>query len=148
VLLIKHDVSAALAEMDPDQSEYIVQRSVDAAIGRALQPWRNEQARHEAQRQAIESALSDLPCRMRYDDIWSAKAQQFATDAVDGVRDGASVRQMTAAAKLALEPLRAEFEHNRKKSSPASRNALERHSRRTGTGRRDGSPSTECIANW
>ena len=53
----------------------------------------DKQARRETQLQAIESALSDLTFWLRYLDTWSAKAQRLATDAVDGVRDGASVRQ-------------------------------------------------------
>jgi hypothetical protein len=111
VLLIKPEVSAALAEIAPDESDYIVQRSVDAAIARALAPWRSAREKRQAKRGGIESALATLPLEMRWNSDWSAQARKIASDAADGARDDAGVSDIAAAAKGALRPLIAQHQH-------------------------------------
>jgi excisionase family DNA binding protein len=111
VLLIKPELLATLANIEPDESDYIVQRSVDAAIARALQPWNTAEERRQAKAQAIERALDDLPFYMRFDRDWQARARKSACEAVDGARDDTSANTLAALARVSVHPLIQEYEH-------------------------------------
>src|SRR5262249_38723109 len=76
-------------------------------------PWRGAEQKRQANRRAVDGALSDLPLQMRWDTTWEARARQAANEAVDDARNG-SARDMAAVAELALRPLVSEFEHERK----------------------------------
>ena len=110
-VIVQGEVLSALAAVSLAQDHWTVRSMVDAAIARALQPWRDGQARLEAKHRAVESTLSDLPFWMKHDDAWGPRARQIAEESVDSARDGATASQMAIAAKLALNPLRAEYEH-------------------------------------
>jgi excisionase family DNA binding protein len=111
-LLIKPEVLATLAEIQPDESDSIVRSLVDAAIARRLKPWYAAEGRRRAQRDAINRALSSLPFQMKWDDSWQARARKIACEAVDGASEDTTESDMAMIAELALRPLTAEYTHD------------------------------------
>jgi excisionase family DNA binding protein len=111
---IQGDVVTVLNKTEVDQDDDTVKSLVDAAIARALTPWREDQRRRQEKHDALESAIADLPIWLRHDRAWESRARHIAGEAIDGARDSATPSQMAAAATLALRPLVAEFEHQQK----------------------------------
>ena len=109
--LVKSEINAALSEVEPDEDDSIVRELVDAAIVCALSPWRVAEAKRLARQTGIESAISTLPLEMRWGADWSAHARKIALDAADSSRDDADASDIAAAAKAALHPLLAEYQH-------------------------------------
>jgi excisionase family DNA binding protein len=102
-LLVKPHVMAALTEIEPDENHYTIETQIDAAISRALEPWR----RTEQRRKAIEDAVQALPISMRWnhDYDWEARARIVASEAVALVREDASPKELEAIAEEAVNPL-------------------------------------------
>ena len=83
-LLVKPEAAAALAELEPDENDYVVQKVVEAAAARALAPWREAERRRQAAEYALETAVDSLPLWMRHDRDWSARARAAASEAIHG----------------------------------------------------------------
>jgi excisionase family DNA binding protein len=107
-VIIQPEVMAALAELQPDEDHYTVERLIEASIARALKPWRSAQQRLKA----IERALDTLPWSMRTNNNWKARARIAAAAAVDSARADASPEEMKAIAQEAVHPLIQKYEHN------------------------------------
>lgn len=103
-------VEAALTSLQPNQPRYIVQRLVDAAVGKALRPWKRQQ---EIKR-AIESAMNKLTWEVRFRSEFAAlkqRAWEAAVAAVAGIRAEASDDEMETAAIQAVQPMVREYDH-------------------------------------
>src|SRR6516162_635019 len=66
---IHEQVLTTLAKVDTNERDFVVRRLVDAAVERALKPWKTG----EAKRAAVEDALSQLPYHMKWDRSWKEK---------------------------------------------------------------------------
>src|SRR5262249_11057327 len=66
-LLIGPEGLATLAKTQPDRDDGTVRLRVDAAIAKALAPWREAEEKREATRRAVDRALSGLPLQMKWD---------------------------------------------------------------------------------
>jgi excisionase family DNA binding protein len=106
-VVIRPEVMATLAELQPDEDHYTVERLVNDSINRALQPWRNEQHR----RQAIEGGLDSLPWSMGTNNNWRDQARIAAAAAVASTRADASPQELRAIAQQAVHPLIQKYEH-------------------------------------
>jgi hypothetical protein len=106
---IQSQVEQVLETLRPDQPENVVKPLMDAAVARALVPWR----RQEERERVIDAAIRRLPSAMnlRENAAWLQEAQRATLAAVAGARENASSREMEAAAEEALGPVRAAFEH-------------------------------------
>jgi hypothetical protein len=104
-------VEKALTNLDPTQPESLTQRLVDAAVDRALAPWRIAVQKETCIREACEDW--NLPWDMKHDRVWKARMYEAASTAVGRLRPGASVAEVDAAARQAIVPLVREFEHQR-----------------------------------
>jgi excisionase family DNA binding protein len=103
-------VEAALTSLQPNQPRYIVQRLVDAAVGKALRPWKRQQ---EIKR-AIESAMNKLAWEVRSRSEFAAlkqRAWEAAVAAVAGIRAEAGYDEMETAAIQAVQPMVREYDH-------------------------------------
>lgn len=114
--VVRSEIMSALADMPTDMDDDTMRGIVKGAIAAAMRPCREEKARNDARRQAVQGALRSLPLLMQYEDAWKAKAEKAARDAIDGARDGTAA----AAAKLAVLPLVAEYEHQQRLSQAQS----------------------------
>jgi hypothetical protein len=101
-------VTATLADLSPDQPDFVVRQIIDGAIAKLLEPhaqrWRREHALEEA------CTAYSLPYAFRNDPAWLLRARQAALAAVEGLPAGVSQAEMRSAAARAIEPLIAEFE--------------------------------------
>jgi len=101
-------VTDTLAGLSPEQPDFVVQRVIDGAISKLLEPhvlrWKRENAVEEA------CTAYSLPYGFRNDPAWSLRARQAALAAVEGLPAGVSQAEMRSAAARAIEPLIAEFE--------------------------------------
>lgn len=101
-------VTATLAGLSPDQPDFIVQRIIDGAVAKLLEPhvlrWKREQAVGEA------CIAYSVPYGFRNDPAWLLRARQAALAAVEGLPGGVTQAEMRSAAARAIEPLIAEFE--------------------------------------
>ena len=104
---IHEQVLTTLAKVDTNERDFVVRRLVDAAVERALKPWKTG----EAKRAAIEDALSQLPYHMKWDRSWKEKTAKAASGALADVQPGVTKEEMGSLARAALQPLVAEFEH-------------------------------------
>jgi hypothetical protein len=109
-LLVKPEILTTLSEIEPNEDENLVRELVKAAIERAVEPWRVSEEKAQAQRHAVDSALSLMPVQMQWDETWKARAEHAIREAVNNAPDGTAA----AAATLAVQPLIAEFQHQRK----------------------------------
>ena len=107
-LIILEEVTETLAHLNTDEDRFTVRQLVDAAIARALEPWREEEQRRES----IDRAVDSLPALMKWDSDWKAKARSLAAMAVAGIHENASAAEMDAAGKEAIKPLIRTYEHN------------------------------------
>jgi hypothetical protein len=115
-LIVKPEVTDALAGIETDEDYYTIQRVVDAAISRALEPYRKAEQRREA----VEDAIDSLPWSMRCqwnDTDWKAQARIIAATAVARARQDASAKELEAIAKEAVKPLIQKYEHNERVES-------------------------------
>jgi excisionase family DNA binding protein len=109
-LLVKPEVMDALAEINTDEDYYIVEPLVMAAISRALEPWRKQEARRRAVKYAVES----LPISMRgwcHDSEWATQGRITASNAVASANENASADDLNGIAKEAVKPLTKKWEH-------------------------------------
>ena len=102
-------VVQALERLDPSSPDSITLRIVDAAVDRALTPWRAATQKSDAIQEACESYA--IPWDMRHDSTWRARMNQAASVAVSRLRDGASLDELKTAADHAVAPLVREYEH-------------------------------------
>jgi len=107
-VVIRPEVMATLAEVEPNEEHDTVERLVKAAIARALQPWRSAQERPKA----IQRAVNKLPWPMYVDDNWKAQARTAAAAAVDKARADAAPEELKAIAQQAVHPLIETYKHN------------------------------------
>jgi hypothetical protein len=102
-------VLAALDHVRLTEPEDVVQRLVDAAFHKVLQPWRR---RKEVAR-AIEDARRSLPSQMiGYSwkpTTWEAQARAAAAKALENVRPDASYQEMCSVAHAAVQPVMVSF---------------------------------------
>ena len=102
-------VTQVLGELEPEQDSGITRRLVDAAVERALAPWRT---RKEIE-QAIEDAVNRLPSGARSyfkPTAWQIQATQAARQAIRQLEPDASFPEIEAAARQAVELIAREFE--------------------------------------
>jgi excisionase family DNA binding protein len=109
--VVQPEVTAMLAELQTDEDPCTVERLVDAAVARALKPWRREQQRHKA----VERALDSLPWSMR--SKWKDRARIIAFKALTDAAEDATEEGFEAIAKEALKPLVQKFEHDERVDS-------------------------------
>ena len=103
-------VQDALASLQPNQPKYIIQRLVDAAVEKALHPWKRQQ---EIKR-AIESGMNKLAWDVRFGSQFAPlkqRAWEAAVAAVTGIRAEASYGEMETAAIQAVQPMIQEYHH-------------------------------------
>jgi hypothetical protein len=104
-------VDDTLTNLEPTQPDSLTRRLVDAAVDRALTPWRSAVQKEECIGEACEDW--NLPWNMRHDRAWKARMYEAASAAVGRLRPGASVAEMDAATRQAIAPLVREFEYQR-----------------------------------
>lgn len=100
-------VAQALEDLDPSHPDSTTLRLVDAAVDRALTPWRTAKQIADAIKDACES--DNVPWDMRQDSTWKARMYQAAGAAVGRLRNGASGQEVETAASHAVAPLVQEF---------------------------------------
>ena len=109
-LEIHQAVQAALASLQPDQPQQTTQRLVDAAVAKALRPWR----RKKEIRSALESALHRLSWDVNHRPEWAGlkqRALESAAAAIGKLPADASSSEMEEVARLAVEPMAKEYTH-------------------------------------
>jgi len=104
-------VDDTLTNLEPTQPGSLTQRLVEAAIDRALAPWRSAVQKEACIREACEDW--NLAWDMKHDRAWKARMYEAASAAVGRLRAGASLAEVDAAARQAIVPLVREFEHQR-----------------------------------
>jgi hypothetical protein len=77
-LEIQTEVLHTLTKIDLNDNPFTVTRLIDAAVARALRPWRDSEERRQAKRRALEWAFSRLPVAMQWDSDWEARFRQAA----------------------------------------------------------------------
>lgn len=104
-------VLQALAALNPDQPDQLIERMVANAVEQAFKPWR----RREEVGKAIEEAANQLPWTAKslwQPTEWQLRAKLTASNAIASLRGDASLEEITAAARLAGDQVRKEFEHH------------------------------------
>jgi len=104
-------VDDTLTNLEPTQPDSLTRRLVDAAVDRALAPWRSAVQKEACIGEACEDW--NLPWNMRHDRAWKARMYEAASAAVGRLRPGASVAEIDAVTRQAITPLVREFEHQR-----------------------------------
>ena len=103
-------VSELLAKLDAQQPEPLIQRLIQAAIDKALQPWHK---RKEIEK-IIEEARNQLPVHVKSwsstPNEWEARAMRAAADAIAQLGDDPPLAEIRAAAAEAGNKVRAEYE--------------------------------------
>ena len=109
-LEVKGCVGEALATLRPDQPEYLTKNLVDAAVEKALAPWRR--------RQQIERIIQDAVAKLPYGarsgpkpTKWQLRALESAHGAVRQLSIDASLVEVEVAATNAVALIIREFEH-------------------------------------
>src|SRR5262249_55772497 len=105
---VHQGVTAALGMATPDTLASVVQRLVDAAVTRALTPWRRatENAR------VVDKAVGELPYASRNyskPSEWQVRATQLARAAIAALPEEADLREREGAAKRAVDQVVAEY---------------------------------------
>jgi hypothetical protein len=103
-------VQEALQALPPSQTQAITQRLVDAAVHKALKPWKRKQ---EIER-ALNSAMNHLSLDIRFRSEFAPQKQRAwdaAVGAIRKVREEASYAEMETAAVEAIQPINREYEH-------------------------------------
>jgi hypothetical protein len=107
---VHENVQQALASLQASEPESITRRLVDAAMEKALRPWR----RQEEIRCAIESAIRELPWDVRHRREFATlkqRAGKATVAAVGKLRAEASPDEMKAATSQAVQPIIREYGH-------------------------------------
>jgi hypothetical protein len=100
-----------LARVDPSHPQTTTRQLVEAAIDRALTPWRTATQREDAIKDVCEGA--NVPWEMRQDSTWKGRLYEAARTAVDRLRTGAGMNEVKTAASQAIASLVREFEHGK-----------------------------------
>ena len=109
-LEIHQAVQTALANVRPDQPQHTTQRLVDAAVAKALRPWK----RKKDIRSAIEAALHRLPWDINYRPEWAPlkqRALEAAAAVIGKLPADAASSEMEEVASLAVQPMAKEYAH-------------------------------------
>jgi excisionase family DNA binding protein len=109
-LEIHQAVQTALASIHPDQPQRTTQGLVDAAVAKALRPWK----RKKEIRSAIEAALHRLPWDINYSPEWAPlkqRALEAAAAAIGKLPADATSSEMREVASLAVQPMAKEHAH-------------------------------------
>jgi hypothetical protein len=87
-----------------------VQRLVDAAIKKALEPWE----RRKEKEKAIDNTCGafSLPWDFRETEPWKTRIREAVTEAVYRIRDGARRGELDTAASAAIQPILSEYRHH------------------------------------
>ncbi len=109
---IVEQVDRTLESLDPSRDYTVVQRMVDAAVKRALEPW----ARTKETKEAIDRVVfrAEIDCRMMEEPEWRARAQEAAGGAIERLRQGADRSEMERAGDAAVQPIVKECQHKKK----------------------------------
>jgi hypothetical protein len=103
-------VDAVLSRLYPSQPAAIVKPLVDAAVHRALRPWKR---RPEIER-AFKTAMNELPWNVRNSSEYAPlkqRAWDAAIEALRRQREEASYSEMETATVQAVQPVIREYEH-------------------------------------
>ena len=103
-------VQEALSVLQPSQPQAITQRLVDAAVHRALGPWKRKQDIERALRAGMNRLSWDIQFGSEYAGL-KQRAWDAAVAAVRKVREEASYREMETVAVEAVQPMIREYEH-------------------------------------
>jgi excisionase family DNA binding protein len=109
-LEIHQAIQTALASIHPDQPQRTTQGLVDAAVAKALRPWK----RKKEIRSAIESALRRLPWDINHRPEWAPvkqRALEAAAGAIGKLPADATSSEMEEVASLAVQPIAKEHAH-------------------------------------
>ncbi|HLK64712.1 MAG TPA: hypothetical protein VKU19_14805 [Bryobacteraceae bacterium] len=109
---IVNEVERVLEALDPSRDNQVVERLVDAAIERALQPW----TRNKEKSEAIDMVLfrAEIDCSMMEEPEWKGRAQEAAGRAIESLRQGASRSEMERAGDAAVQSIVKECQHRKK----------------------------------
>src|SRR5260370_1624291 len=105
---VHREACGALATTSREAPSYLVQRLVDAAVSKALKPWR----RRKEVAHVIERAESQLPSAARgcyQPTAWQVRATQLARAAIEALPDSVELREIEAAAKDAVDQVSEEY---------------------------------------
>jgi hypothetical protein len=103
-------VAEALNKTDPDQPSHAVRILIDAAIEKALKPWRRQKAVDEI----VAEAVNRLPARARScftPTTWQTRATCGAYQAIKQAGESSSLAEIEAVVRQAVESFIHEFEH-------------------------------------
>jgi hypothetical protein len=106
------EVKAALSKLDTSEPDSIARPLMDAAVRRALRPWK----RNQEIKNAIDAAWRKLPWDVKNGAEHTSlkqRAMNALDEAVRGLRPEASYQQIETAALLAVRPMILEYEHQR-----------------------------------
>ena len=109
LLDMRGEVVSALQNLDPDLPDHVIECLMNAAVQRALKPWR----RNKEIAEAIDSVrIWSLPYAFERNPPNVLRFQEAATAAISRLPDTATPEDMKTAAKEAARSLIVEFEHN------------------------------------
>src|ERR1035437_6753144 len=103
-------VQEALSALPPSQTQAITQRLVDAAVHRALGPWKRKQDIERALNAGMNRLSWDIQYRRECAPL-KQRAWDAAVAALRKVREEASYNEMETAAVEAVQPINREHEH-------------------------------------
>lgn len=109
---IVEEVERILQSLDPSRDRSVIERQVDAAVKRALEPWTRNQEKQEAIATVVLRAK--IACSTMVESEWQARAQEAAAGAIERLRPGASQSEMERAGAAAVQPLIKECQHREK----------------------------------
>ncbi len=109
-LEVHSQVAEALARLQPDQPAVAVRRIVEAAIEKALTPWRRQTDRMQAIEAAVHSLPSEIRHRSELEEL-KQEAARLAAIAVNQCPPDASYQALESAARQAVKPVTRAYEH-------------------------------------
>jgi hypothetical protein len=111
-LEVHQAISARLLQLQPIPSRDVTGKLVDALVERTLIPWRR---RKEIEGVLVQARDWGLPSQARGIEglsTWQVKAVRAAADAIDKLRNDASIEEVKAVANQAVAAVSQEFEHS------------------------------------
>ncbi len=110
---VHEEVDVALSKLQGCEPEAITRPIVDAAVRRALGPWRRKQEIANA----VRSGMNKLPWEVRYRSEHASlkqRAWDAVIEAVGRLREEASSQEIETATALAVQPMTREYEHQQR----------------------------------
>src|SRR5262249_17944285 len=108
---VHQTVGEALQRHNSRRAPSITRELVDAAVDRALEPWKKLKQVAAAINEACEAY--SIPWEMKRDTAWKARMCEAAGTGIARLRQGAARTEIETAARQAIVPLVREFDHRR-----------------------------------